>query len=498
MIGIYARVSTEEQAKHGYSIRDQIEKCREKANSDEVIEYVDDGYSGEFLDRPALNRLREDVKKGIITKVICYDPDRLSRKLMNQLIITEEIEKRAELIFVNGEYAKTPEGMLFYQMRGAIAEFEKAKINERMSSGRKQKAKQGKIIRDLNIYGYKYNKETGMLEIYEPEAKVVRLIFELFTRPMGRVEGINGIAKYLTKQKIPTKTGKEVWHRQVVRKILMNEAYVGRFYHNRWDTEGQIRNKHLPPEERKPVKERPREEWIEVKIPAIIDENTFAHAQKLIKESRRRWAKQSKHKYLLSGLLRCGNCGNTMTGIMGKNWGKYERMYVDRKNTAGAKNPGCGMKIKAEKIESEVWEKIRDWLNNPAEIAAASESLQQTSFEEEEIERVKREIEKTKERRKRLIKLFADGLDISEMEVRESLKEMKAKEEELQKKLQELENEKKETEKHLFSQKIYQDAANYFLNKGENELTFEDKQSLIRMIVREIIVFKDHINIKTF
>lgn len=500
MIGIYVRVSTDEQAKRGYSIRDQIEKCRAKADSDEIMEYVDDGCSGEFLDRPALNRLREDVKKGLIHKVICYDPDRLSRKLMNQLMITEEIEKRAELIFVNGEYAKTPEGMLFYQMRGAIAEFEKAKITERMSNGRRQKAKQGKIVKDPKIYGYRYNKETCRLEIYEPEAKVVRLIFDLFTRPNGRVKGINGIAHYLTDQKIPTKKGKHVWHRQVVRQILRNEAYIGRFYHNRWNTEGILQNKHLPDEEKIAVKERPREEWIEIPCPAIIDGMTFSHAQKLLQESRRRWTKQSKHNYLLSGLPRCGKCGNTMTGVYVKNWAKYERMYIDRKNTAGAKHPGCGRRVKAEGLEKEVWERIRNWLNHPAEIAAAGESemIKQSSFEEEEIERIRSEIEKTKEGRKRLLKLFADGLDISETEIRESLEELKEREEELEKRLREWEAVKKQEENQLLSQRIYQDAVHFYLNKGENELTFEDKRSLIWMVVREIIVFEDHIEIKTF
>src|SRR5690606_15362748 len=170
MIAIYARVSTEEQAKSGYSLQDQVRQCREKAGSGtNVIEYVDDGYSGEFLERPALSKLRNDIREGIVDKVVIYDPDRLSRKLMNQLLVSEEIEKHAELIFVNGDYQKTPEGMLFYQMRGAIAEFEKAKINERMSRGRREKAKQGKVVKDVKVYGYIFNRETEELEIYEPE-----------------------------------------------------------------------------------------------------------------------------------------------------------------------------------------------------------------------------------------------------------------------------------------------------------------------------------------
>ncbi|BAH42899.1 putative truncated DNA recombinase [Brevibacillus brevis NBRC 100599] len=92
--------------------------------------------------RPALSRLRQDVKDGVITQIVCLDPDRLSPKLMNQLLITDEFDKRGiELVFVNGKYAKTPEGQLFYRMRGAITQFQKVKINERMSRGRREKAR---------------------------------------------------------------------------------------------------------------------------------------------------------------------------------------------------------------------------------------------------------------------------------------------------------------------------------------------------------------------
>lgn len=208
MIAVYARVSTEEQAKHGFSLNDQIRQCRQKAGTNKVKEYVDDGVSGEFLDRPALTKLRDDIREGIINKIICLDPDRLSRKLMNQLIITDEFDRRGiELVFVNGEYAKTPEGNLFYSMRGAIAEFEKSKITERMSRGRKEKARQGRVLRDFQVYGYSYDKESEQFLVDEDEAAIVRLIFDLFTQPNTIVQGLNGIALYLTSKGVPTKRG---------------------------------------------------------------------------------------------------------------------------------------------------------------------------------------------------------------------------------------------------------------------------------------------------
>ena len=165
-------------------------------------------------------------------------------------------------------------------------------------------------------------------------------------------------------------------------------------------------NKHRPKDERVPMKVRPKEEWIKIECPVIIERETFDHAQKLLKESRRRWAKKAKNEYLLSGLLRCGDCGNTMVGRRQKNWGTYVLEYSDVKNTAGAKNPGCGRRVKVEDLDKEVWETVKAWLNNPNEIATAAENQQQSgtpNFEDAEIHRLENEIEKLRLGRKRLL-----------------------------------------------------------------------------------------------
>jgi site-specific DNA recombinase len=501
MIAIYARVSTEEQAKHGFSLNDQVRQCQLKAGTNKVKEYIDDGVSGEFLDRPALTKLREDVREGVISKIICLDPDRLSRKLMNQLIITDEFDRRGiELIFVNGEYSKTPEGNLFYSMRGAIAEFEKSKINERMSRGRREKARQGKVLRDFQVYGYRYDKESERFIVDEDEAAIVSLIFDLFTQPNTMVQGLNGIALYLTSKNVPTKRGASVWHRQVVRQIIMNRAYIGEFYQNRWNTEGMLGNKHRKDDEKVSMKERPKNEWILIPCPAIIDESQFEHAQRLLSESRRRWAQKSKHPYLLSGLLRCGDCGNTMTGRLSNNWGKKVPEYTDIKNTAGAKAKGCGRRVKAQIIEEQVWEQVASWLNNPDEIAAAlQQEKTKEPFEAGEIARIEKEIEKTKNARKKLIKLFAASEDgIAEEDIRQELKELTQREESLNNQLLELTNLLNNTHNTEYNMNVMMEAVQYYLSKGQEELTFDEKRDLIRQVVREIRVYEDSVEIYTF
>lgn len=506
MIGIYARVSTEDQAKNGYSLQDQVRECKKKAGTEKAMEFVDDGFSGEFLDRPALSKLRKNIRDGIITKVICLDPDRLSRKLVNQLILSEEIEKRADLIFVNGEYKQSPEGILFYQMRGAVSEFEKAKIKERMGRGRKEKARQGKVVRDYQVYGYDFDLKTQQFVVNKEESEIVKLIFNLFTEKNNSVQGINGIAKYLTEQGIPTKRGASVWHRQVVRQNLMNRAYIGEFYQNRWNTEGMLGNKYREEKDRIHIKERPKEEWILVPCPSIIDEETFIYAQKLLEESRRRWAGTSKKEYLLSGLVRCGNCRNTMTGRRANNWGKFVLEYCDVKNTAGAKNIGCGKKIKADELDALVWDTILAWLNQSDEIAAEAENNEVSgsfhSFGEAELSRVKKRLDEIKKGRSNLINLLTNAAeDLGESgleETRQKLRQLKDDEKYLMEREAELEKELKLQQQDIPQRNQLHEALAYYLSKAPEEISFYDKKELIRYVVKEIRVYDNEIKVYGF
>lgn len=499
MIAIYVRVSTEDQEKHGYSIDDQIRQCRKKAETKDVKEYVDGGYSGEFLDRPQLAQLRRDVKEGLIKKVICYDPDRLSRNLMNQLIVTEELRKRGvELVFVTGDYDDSPLGKLSFNIKGVIAEYEKAVINDRMSRGRREKARQGKVVKNAYLYGYDFDKEKNAYILNESESKVVQMIFDLFTKP-SKVKGINGIAKFLTSQGIPTKKGAAVWHRQVVRQILLNRAYTGTLIQNRWNTEGMLGNKHRPEDEKIAMKERPQEEWIVTQIPEIISEFQYEHAQRLMGESKRRHAKESLRQYLLSGLVRCGECGNTMTGLNAKNWGTYQLMYSDIKNYAGAKFRGCGLRVPCEELDNQVWDTVLHWLNDPDQIAAAQEEEETQSFEHTELERITKEIEKARAARKRLIKLFSEGLDdVGVEDIREELKELSEKEDRLKKQQEELNRRINSIQNIEYRQNMIQEAVEYFLGRNSDALTFEDKKEMIRSVVKEVRVYNDRVDILGF
>jgi site-specific DNA recombinase len=487
VIALYARVSTEDQLK-GYSIESQIEKCISKVGTSDVLKYVDEGFTGEILNRPYLTKMREDVKNGLIHKIVCYDPDRLSRNLLVQLMLDEEFKKQnVELVFVNGEYQNNAEGKMFFSMRGAISEFEKAKIKERTSGGRLQKAKKGLVVKESFLYGYTYDKNKNTYVINEDEAKIIRMIFDYYTDPNSPFKGINGIALHLTDIKAPTKRGAKVWHRQVVRQILMNEAYTGTLYQNRWNTVGHYVKKQSG--EKLEYGMKPKEEWVSVKIPAIISKERFDYAQKLLGQGRRRYTNYGKHNYLLSGLVRCGRCGCTMTGKKQKSHGKDFYVYECRKNYAGAKSKGCGKLMSENKLNTFVWDNLIEVFNNPEKIKEMKEE-NAPNYIEAELKHLESEIEKTKKGRKRLFTLVSlsedDEIDLEE--IKDQIRDLQAKEKDLQIKYNQLLAEIKEEQQTESSQETLQAAIDYYVVKKDGEFSFEDKQTIIRMAVKEILI----------
>lgn len=479
---IYVRVSTEEQALKGYSVPEQVDECLNKLGDRNALQYIDDGWSGEILDgRPALTRLRDDVASGLVTEVAMADPDRLSRQLMIQLVVDNEFRsKGVNMIFVNGEYANTPEGKMFFQMRGAISEFEKAKIKQRTMGGKKRKAKQGKIVKNDRIYGYIYNRAKSNYDINEDQAAIVRQMFEWYDS--GKFPGVNSLALHLTDKGIPTARGGKVWHRQVVKQILMNEAYAGTFYHNRYDTEGNYVRKQSG--KNRIHKIRPKEEWVPIQIPAIVSKELFDNVQVRLGQAKRRSAGHKKHDYLLSGLVRCGRCGCTMTGRRTLSHGKDFYIYNCRKNYAGAKHSGCGKQISENKLNTKVWEHLEHLFMNPEKISEYSETKEDRSYIKTEMDRITKEIEKNKKGRQNLIALVSLGGDIDLTEIQSKIIESQRKEKEHLAYYKQLEDELKADE--VTNESVFQQALEKFLSI--KEITHEQKRDIIVTTVKEIVV----------
>jgi site-specific DNA recombinase len=340
VIAIYARVSTTEQAEKGYSLADQIRLCREKAESTDILEYIDDGYSGEFMGRPALDKLLKDLEIKPITHVIIYDPDRLARNSELQLSLAAKIESYAKLVFVTYEYDCSPEGKLFFTMKAGISAYEKAKILARTSRGRFSKALQGKVPSNNKPIGYGWDAEKSMYIINEKEAELVRHIFNLYIEGLG----CRRLAAQLNNEGHLTKRGYK-WSHKTVDDIIHNEMYAGKlqFGRQKYKLIAQGKQKGVP---------RNREEWVTIDVPAIITPEQFAAAQRQIAANKHFASRNTKRFYLLQGIVKCGKCGYSMTpqGTYNGNKPYYYYTCYNR-----AFNKGCDMRFIPVAIEDDVW-----------------------------------------------------------------------------------------------------------------------------------------------
>jgi len=231
---LYTRVSTEDQAKEGFSLDAQLEKLRAYCTARDwkiIGEYVDDGYSGRNTRRPAYKKLLEDIRKWDMLLVIKMD--RIHRNSKNFMLMMENLKK------VNKEFVSMTEsldtstamGRFVMDIIQRIAQLESEQIGERVYDGMAQKARTNGGALGFNIpYGYNYvNNE---LIINKKESTVVKKIFDLYLDG----KSMNGIAEYLNHNKIPTKK-KKIWRSQTISKILKNPLYCGTFHWGEYEHE---------------------------------------------------------------------------------------------------------------------------------------------------------------------------------------------------------------------------------------------------------------------
>jgi len=229
--GIYLRVSTDEQAKEGYSIRAQEEKLRAYATAKEwqvYNVYSDEGISGKDIDgRPAVKQLLNDVAAGTVKNVLVYKIDRLTRSTKNLIELVDLFNQHrcAFNSLIESIDTTTATGRMFLKIVGIFAEFERENLAERVRLGLERKVKEGYSISNFSTsYGYKREKVDKIQVVDDDEAEIVRRIFNMC---LNDGLSFNMIAKTLNTEKITTKLGKR-WHDTIIKDVLTNPNYVGK------------------------------------------------------------------------------------------------------------------------------------------------------------------------------------------------------------------------------------------------------------------------------
>ena len=328
-IALYARVSSQQQAEAN-TIASQVEALQARIHADGLrVEaeacFLDEGYSGSTLLRPALERLRDQAAAGALDRLYVHSPDRLARNYALQVLLLDEWQRAGvEVLFLNRPIGKSPEEDLLLQVQGMMAEYERAKILERSRRGKRHAARAGSVnVLCGASYGYRYiGKHEGggraRYEIHEEHARVVRLIFTWVG--LERCS-IGEVCRRLQAQTIPSPKDKPYWDRTTVWGILKNPAYKGQAQFGK--THAGPRRPRLRPLRGKKAQSRravavydtAETDRIAIAVPALVDENLFAAVAEQLQENRRRCRTRRRGAcYLLQGLLVCGTCGYAYYG----------------------------------------------------------------------------------------------------------------------------------------------------------------------------------------
>ena len=323
-VALYARVSSEQQAQV-QTIQSQLAALRERIKQEGgglsvEHEYIDAGYSGSTLLRPALERLRDAVAAGEIERLYVLCPDRLARRYAYQVMLIDEFEQAGvELVFLNHGFGSSPEDELLVQVQGMIAEYERAKMLERSRRGKRHKAQQGCVnVLSGAPYGYRYIAlaEGGGQARYEIVEEPAQVVAQIFQWVGGERLSIGEVRRRLSAAGIPTPRGKQGWDRATIWGILKNPAYKGQAAFGKTRA-GELRarlraqrGRSLQPRRARSSYDVPAEQWFSIPVPTLVNEALFETVQAQLEENRRRARSgQRGAKYLLQGLVVCACCG---------------------------------------------------------------------------------------------------------------------------------------------------------------------------------------------
>jgi len=515
---IYARVSSQQQAEAN-TIASQVEALIARVlddgfQLDDEFRFLDEGYSGGTLLRPALERLRDQAAAGMVDRLYVHSPDRLARNYAHQVLLIDELRRSGvEVAFLNRPIGTSPEEDLLLQVQGMVAEYERAKILERSRRGKRHAARSGSV----NVlcgapYGYRYvGKLAGLgqakYEVDESRARIIRQIFEWVG--MERCS-IGEVCRRLMAEQIPSPKGKPYWDRSTVWGILKNPAYKGRAQFGKTRV-GPPRPR-LRAQRGKPTQSRrtgatydtPDDDRIGIAVPALVDEVVFAAVEEQLQENRRR-SRVSRRgaRYLLQGLLVCGSCGYayygkplSRSGAKGKirDYAYYRCVGTDAYRFGGQR-VCCNAQCRTDVLDQAVWNDAQSLLADPERIRREYESRRngKRSKSPRPSEQIDKLAGKVKRGIGRLIDAYGEGL-VEKDEFEPRIKEARER-------LAKLEAESKvaitrESEAANIESMLGQLAAfSQQVSDGLREASWEARRSILRALIKQVEVGKNAVKV---
>jgi site-specific DNA recombinase len=516
-VSIYARVSSEQQAEAG-TIGNQLAALRERVVQDgcrlsEELTFIDDGYSGSTLVRPALEQLRDVVALGGLDRLYVHNPDRLARKYAYQVLLVDEFQRAGvEVVFLNRDLGQTPEDQLLLQVQGMIAEYEHAKILERSRRGKRHAARSGKVaVLCGALYGYHYvsKAEGGGEARYEIIAEEARVVGQIFHWVGVERATIGQVCRRLQQADERTRGGKTYWDRSVVWGMLKNPAYKGTAAFGKMRT-GPLRSRLRPQrngslQPRRPVStyDVPQDEWLYIPVPAIVDEALFETVQEQLAQNRQR-ARQRKRgaRYLLQGLLVCAQCGYSYYGKAISNKaakGKkrdyaYYRCIGTDAYRFGGERVCDNLQVRTDTLDQLVWDEVRGLLVNGQRVQQEYERrLQAPRQENENLQAKQAQIAKVRQGIARLIDTYAEGF-IEKHEFEPRIRRLRQRMADLETQAQKIADEASLLEElGLVISRLEDFAAQ--VQEGLDEADWSTRRNLIRTLVKRVEIGKEEVNV---
>src|SRR3954454_20478333 len=511
---LYARVSTERQERF-QTIDSQLAALRDWAAaggheiSDDFV-FRDEGYSGSRLDRPGLDALRDAVRDGVVGIVAVLTPDRLARKYAYQVLLLEEFRRAGvEIAFLQHPISDDPNDQLLLQIQGAIAEYERAVLGERFRRGKLQKARDGHYQGGCAPYGYRYvprqEAVPGHLVVDEKEAALVRTLYGWL---IDERTTIRQILKRLNAGPDVPRSGRHAWSPSLVHHILADPVYAGTAYANRYSS--------VPPRKpRRPYGPRtgeatcrqlkPREQWIAIPVPAIVDQETWDRAQaQLARNAALSFRNNTKHNYLLRCLMTCATCGLAMFGrtyaARGKQPERRSYQCHGKDCILSARPAACPSRnVKAEEIEAAVWDHVAGLLASPERLVAQFDHVAVaaeagTVRDRAADQQLRARLDRVARADKRLLDAYEAGaVTLAELsERRRHLADERLALERQQQERDHLRRQRVQAEVVRTSLEAFCDRIHARLN----EATFADKQAILQLVIERIIVGDGRLEIR--